>query len=369
MRNNIKVIDLFAGCGGFSTGFIKAGYTISKAVEFDANIAKIYSVNHKNTKLYVNDIGKINDANHFCNSEAEVIIGGPPCQGFSMAGARIRSNFVDDPRNYLFKQYLKVVKIVEPKVFIIENVKGILTMHDGKIFNEILKVFSDKGNFNGNRYYLHYKVIKAKEYGVPQKRERVIIVGSKDKDFDFDKLLIKTRKTIIKAYPHYFDDVNVWDAIGNLPKPTTDGKIVNPLPLSNYQKFLSSGGKYVFNHTMPKHSKVTKERMSKIKPGQNYTSLSENINSVHSGSYGRLIKTGYCPTITTRFDTPSGGGYTHPTQNRVITPREGARIQSFPDDFIFVGNKSIICKTIGNAVPPKIACFFGYFIKELLNER
>lgn len=362
----LDVIDLFAGCGGFSVGFKKAGFGVSKAVEFDSNIAKIYAENHNNTKLFVDDIGKINNSDNFSLNECPVIIGGPPCQGFSMAGARIRQSFVDDPRNYLFKQYLKVVQIVKPRFFIIENVKGILTMNNGDIFKEILNVFANPDNFGGDKYYLHYKVVKALEFGIPQKRERVIIIGSKNKDFDFEEILNIGINKVKKIYPHYFDKVTVWDAIGNLPDATEDGIVKNPKPLTDYQNYLKSDSDYLTNHTEQKHSAKTCARMKQIKPGENFTKLEENINSVHSGSYGRLKKDGVCPTITTRFDTPSGGCYTHPIFNRTITPREAARIQSFPDDFVFHGGKMVVCKTIGNAVPPKISYVFGVALKEIL---
>ena len=136
----IKVIDLFAGCGGFSCGFEKAGYNITSAVEFDKSIAKSYEVNHPKTKMIADDIKNVDNNNIFKKDDATIIIGGPPCQGFSMAGARIRKGFIDDPRNYLFKHYFNVVKIVRPKIFIIENVKGILTMKNGQVFNEIRKI-------------------------------------------------------------------------------------------------------------------------------------------------------------------------------------------------------------------------------------
>ena len=128
MEHKVNVIDLFAGCGGFSVGFERAGYNITKAVEFDKNIAASYSHNHVGTIMYANDIGTIADTKHFEKGEADVIIGGPPCQGFSMAGERIREKkaFINDPRNYLFRHYVEVVKIVRPKVFLLENVKGIL---------------------------------------------------------------------------------------------------------------------------------------------------------------------------------------------------------------------------------------------------
>lgn len=143
----IKTIDLFSGCGGFSCGFEKAGFEISTAVEFDKSIAMSYKHNHKKTKMIVDDIKNVDNNNVFKKNCAEVIIGGPPCQGFSMAGARIRNGFIDDPRNYLFKHYFNVVRIVNPKFFILENVKGILTLNDGRIFNEIKSVFENQEYF------------------------------------------------------------------------------------------------------------------------------------------------------------------------------------------------------------------------------
>lgn len=366
---NNKVIDLFAGVGGFSVGFEKAGFFATKAVEFDKQIAAIYEINHPNTELFIDDIGNINNSSNFSENEVDVIIGGPPCQGFSMAGARIRQNsFVDDPRNYLFKQYLKVVQIVKPKVFIIENVKGILSMNNGDIFKEIIKVFSDSENFGGDRYYLHYKVVKGVEFGIPQKRERVIIIGRKNADFDFEQYLELAKKAVLTKYPNFYDRVTLRDAISNLPEPSENGIVSNPSPESDYQKFLACSGATITNHNRFELTKKALDRVKQIKPGQNFTALKEEIHSVHSGSYGRLEWDGVAPTITTRFDTPSGGQFIHPSEDRMITPREAARIQSFPDDFVFEGTKSIVCKTIGNAVPPKIAYTFAFMVKELLKD-
>lgn len=361
----IKVIDLFAGCGGFSCGFEKAGYDIISAVEFDKNIAKSYEVNHPATKMIADDIKNVDNNNIFKKNDATVIIGGPPCQGFSMAGARIREGFIDDPRNYLFKHYFNVVKIVRPKIFIIENVKGILTMKGGQIFNEIKKIFEDPNNFEGKPYKIQYKVMKAKEYGIPQNRERTIMIGSLI-EFELEKEIIKTREYIKNIDKHFFDDVTVWQAISNLPEPTEDGKINIKRIENEYQRFLSSKSKKTYNHVVTKHSTVAIKRMEKIGINENFTVLDEKINTVHSGSYGRLNPNSIAPTITTRFDTPSGGRFIHPYRNRTITPREAARIQSFPDDFEFVGTKSCICKQIGNAVPPKLSYFLGTMIRRIL---
>lgn len=361
----IKVIDLFAGCGGFSCGFEKAGYDIISAIEFDKNIAKSYEVNHPKTKMIVDDIKNIDNNSIFKKNEATIIIGGPPCQGFSMAGARIRRGFIDDPRNYLFKHYFNIVKIVRPKIFIIENVKGILTMKNGQVFNEIKKIFEDPDNFEKKPYKIQYKVMNAKDYGIPQNRERTIIIGSLI-DFNLDEEINKTKEHIKEIDKNFFDNVTVWQAISNLPKPTEDGNIkINKIE-NNYQRFLSSRLGKTYNHIMTKHNSVAVRRMEKIGINENFKVLDEKIKTVHSGSYGRLDPDGIAPTITTRFDTPSGGRFIHPFENRTITPREAARIQSFPDDFEFIGTKSCICKQIGNAVPPKLSYFLGEMIRGIL---
>ena len=211
MEHKAKVIDLFAGCGGFSVGFEKAGFEIIKAVEFDKEIAKSYKYNHKHTIMYDCDIATIADKKHFCKNETDVIIGGPPCQGFSMAGERIRSKkaFIQDPRNYLFRHYLEVVKIVRPKVFLLENVKGILSKDKGAIFNEIVNAFGDPDNFEGDKYFLHYKVCKAVEFGIPQRRERVVIIGMLNKDFDIERIFAAAKNDILIIKPHFFDNVTL----------------------------------------------------------------------------------------------------------------------------------------------------------------
>lgn len=362
----MKIIDLFSGCGGLSLGFVQDGYTIKKAVEFDEGIAKTYKMNHSGVDVIVDDIKNIDQSGVFQRGDADVIIGGPPCQGFSMAGARIRDGFIDDPRNYLFKHYFNVVKTVKPQAFVMENVKGIMTMQGGKIFDEIIRLFTDAEMLDGEPYTLHYRVVKAIEFGIPQKRERMIIIGTRNSDFNFDELWEQTKQNILQEHPYYFDMVTVEDAIGNLRETTTDGAIINPTPITNYQRYLASTKNELTNHTKTKHSKVAVDRMHRIANGENFTVLEETINSVHSGSYGRLRWDEQAPTITTRFDTPAGGRFIHPTEDRTLSPREAARIQSFPDDFVFTGNKTSICKQIGNAVPPKISYFLAKLVRNII---
>lgn len=367
MKN--KVIDLFAGCGGFSTGFQQSGYKITKAVEIDKQIAETYSKNHQGTIVFNKDIGDIDNATFFKQEEADVIIGGPPCQGFSMAGSRIRTHsFIDDPRNYLFRHYVNIVKLVKPKVFLFENVKGIISMKEGKIFEEIISTLSKKENFEGIQYFLNYKILNCTEFGIPEKRERVIIIGSQKK-VDLEEIESIARQKILNNYPHFFDKVVIKDALEGLPEPNSSGIFLGNKYLNHYQEYLKGTFGNIYNHIATKHTTLALHRMNQIKSGQNYTVLNEHIKSVHSGAYGRMNMNEPSVTITTRFDTPSGGRFIHPTKNRTITAREAARIQSFPDDFIFYGSKSSICKQIGNAVPPKLAFYLANIVEEILNGR
>ncbi len=365
---NYRVIDLFAGCGGFSVGFEQAGFSIVKAVEYDKTIAKSYSHNHKGTILLSEDIGNVDNEFYFSRGESDVIIGGPPCQGFSMAGARIRNKntFIEDPRNYLFLHYVNIVRIVRPKVFVLENVKGILSKDNGAIFKEIVSTFSNPLFFNGDRYFLHYKVCRAVDYGVPQQRERVVVIGVLNYDYDIDAVFKETRNDIKRFDGHFFDPVSLRDAISDLSSPTKDGVVELQPCLSQYQEYLRKGCKTTNNHTASNHSSVAIMRMRRVKAGQNWQILKEDISSVHSGAYGRLAWDMPTMTITTRFDTPAGGRFIHPIENRTLTPREAARVQSFPDSFEFIGNKTIICKQIGNAVPPKMAYFLANVVKHLI---
>lgn len=358
----MNVIDLFSGCGGLSLGFLKYGYSVNKAVEFDKTIALSYKENHPNTDVIIDDIRNVDNSGVFSLHSADIIIGGPPCQGFSMAGARIREGFIDDSRNFLFKHYFNVVKCVKPKAFVFENVKGILTMKRGQIFKQILDIFADRKLLDGDYYNLSYKVVKASDYGIPQSRERVIIIGIKNSTLNVNDIWERTKNEILSEIPSFFNSVTIKDAIGNLPDETDDGIIKNPVPLSDYQKFLSCKKEFITNHNGTKHSKLAISRMSRVANGENFTILNENIKSVHSGSYGRLSWDSQAQTITTRFDTPSGGRFTHPDKNRTLTPREAARIQSFPDDYVFYGSRTSICKQIGNAVPPKLAYFLARVI-------
>lgn len=365
----MKLLDLFAGSGGFSEGFKKAGFNIKYAIEWDKNIAETYKNNNNNTIVYSDDIREIDKIKIFKNKKIDIVIGGPPCQGFSMSGSRNRKEFIDDERNYLFKHYYNLVKDIKPKIFVMENVKGIMSYNRGKIFEEITNLFNSIKDENGNNYKIYFKIFNAKNFGIPQDRERLIVFGI-SKEINLNSLIEKTKeKIILNTDINFFKNVSVWDAISDLPNETMNGKIRLEEVETNYQKYLRNKAKYTWNHKKTNHSSKIIERIKKIKINQNYKVLNEKIGSIHSGSYGRLDPKGISKTITTRFDTPSGGKFIHPFKNRTLTAREAARIQSFPDNFKFFGTKSSIQTQIGNAVPPKLSFFIAVLVKEILNEK
>lgn len=378
----MNVIDLFSGVGGFSTGFKKANYNIVLANEIDKTIAKSYKINHPETIMinkdikdfasnidqeiieYLKKVGpKQSSIYESYLNNIDVIIGGPPCQGFSMAGKRIRKNkeFIEDPRNYLFKYYFEVLKYFEPEFFVFENVQGLLNIKNGDILNEIISIFEDEKSFKNGKYNVDYYLVDTSKLGIPQKRKRLLIVGSKSYNINLKDELSKYIKE---------DVITLRDAISDLNYLNTGEGLIENIylndPLTQYQIERRKNSDILFNHVAPVHDENTLRKISLIKEGENFKNLPENerTKSVHSGAYGRMEWNKPSYTITTRFDTPSAGRVIHPDLNRALTPREAARIQSFDDDFIFIGNKTSIGKQIGNAVPPLL----GKIIAEILNK-
>ena len=335
------VIDLFAGVGGLSLGFEKAGFSIAIANEYDADIAAAYQFNHPKTKMIVGDITELDLEATFGPfiGKTDVIIGGPPCQGFSQKGMR---KSVLDPRNFLFKHYVRVVELVRPKYFVMENVPNLLTTEGGFFKKEIYALFKKLG------YQLESGVLNASDFGVPQNRRRAVIIG---------KLGGPAPKlpTKVKA------KVTIWDAISDLNfLQSGEGREESDYPFepqSSYQKMLRGDCSVLHNHKATRHSALALERLALIPPGAGKEVLppEHRTKSIYSGTWTRMKKDDISVTITTRFDTPSSGEFTHPFLNRAITVREAARIQSFPDSFVFLGNKCSQMKQVGNAVPPLLA--------------
>lgn len=336
-----KVIDLFAGVGGMSLGFKLADFDIVLANEFDESIATSYKHNHPETEVIVKDIAKISNKDVFSKYRAkiDVVIGGPPCQGFSQKGQR---KSINDDRNYLFQQFVEVMKYVQPKYFVMENVPNLLTAEKGYFKEEIISLFENIG------YKLSTCILNAADFGVPQNRRRAIIIGKAGAS-----PFIKLEKV--------HEKVSIWDAISDLCYlESGEGMECDTYKLpvnTTYQKLMRKESDKLFNHKATRHSNLALERLSMIPPNKGRESLPEEhlTKSIYSGTWSRMRKDDQSVTITTRFDTPSSGKFTHPHLDRAITVREAARIQSFPDTFRFLGTKSSQMKQVGNAVPPLLA--------------
>ncbi len=343
------VIDLFAGVGGLSLGFEQAGFDVVLANEYDPEIAAAYQTNHPAARMLVGDITALDLESTFGGhaGKIDVIIGGPPCQGFSQKGQR---KTIHDSRNFLFKYYVKVVDLVRPRYFVMENVPNLLTAEHGYFQREIAELF------NGMGYQLNMGVLNAADYGVPQTRRRAVIIGKRDGAPP--PLPEKTAQA-----------VTVWDAIGDLAYlKSGEGKMAQAYPAapaSEYAKELRGDMDVLYNHVATKHSKLALERLSLIPPncGKEVLPSEHLTKSIYSGTWCRMLRDDISVTITTRFDTPSSGRFTHPYLNRAITVREAARIQSFPDSFLFTGTKGSQMKQVGNAVPPRLAHAIAAVIK------
>lgn len=340
-----NVLDLFAGAGGFSAGLdkIKNMKTVV-AVDFDKYATETFEKNFKDAHVITGDLTKQEVKDEIINVSKErkvnMIVGGPPCQGFSLKGKNLG---FDDPRNFLFLEYFALVKEIKPEVFVIENVKNILNSENGYFKNQIIEKFSSLG------YIINFGVLNAKNFGVPESRERAIIIGSLTRSIDLPTGGVKP--------------VTVRDAISDLAylesgEGAFESDYIND-SLTPYQKKLR--GKKLYNHIATHHSKVALEKLAMIPPEGDKTSLPKELHGKQkfATTWSRLQWDTYSPTIDTRFDTPSNGRNSHPFLNRSITPREAARIQSFDDDFIFYGPKSAVCKQIGNAVPPLLGKAIG----------
>lgn len=352
IKNNMKVIDLFAGVGGMSLGFEQAGFEIVYANEYNESIANAYKKNHPGTVVDNRDIKDIdfNEVFKPYTGKIDVVVGGPPCQGFSQKGKRIG---LSDDRNFMFQQFLKVVKIVKPKFFVLENVPNILSSENGFFKDEIISTFKELG------YDIKSKVLKAENFGVPQKRRRAIFLG-KLGNLDFEIPEGNGETTSVK------------EALSDLPifksGEGSDSQQYRSAPNNSFQKIMRKNSKIVDNHFSTNHSKIALERLSCIKVGDTKEDLPKEhrTKSIHSGTWTRMNPDGFARTITTRFDTPSSGQFTLPDQDRCITVREAARLQSFPDSFIFAGTKSSQMLQVGNAVPPMLANEIAKAIKKHL---
>lgn len=335
------IIDLFCGCGGLSKGFEMAGYEVLAAIDMWDDAIKTFNHNHKKpvgqcadihdwTEEYLMELKKIGVVG---------IVGGPPCQGYSTVGTRD----VNDPRNHLYKEYCRIVETIMPEFFVIENVKGLTTLSGGAFKDDIIKRFSALG------YNVHYKILNAADYGVPQNRYRVFFVGTRNGNFKFpDALDYK---------------VTTKEALSDLPSFVADEKITEYLcnPETEYQKMMRQNNSVLMNHEGTAHTEQTKEIISMIKDGGSIRDLPRKFWEVrkYNKAFERMPSNGQSNTVDTGHRN-----YFHYSDNRIPSVRENARLQSFPDDFEILGSKTSQYKQIGNAVPPLLAYAVAKAIKQ-----
>lgn len=352
----MNVLDLFCGCGGLSLGFKQAGYKIIGGIDKDEDSIKTFNNNFPESINVCSDIldfDEIKIKKIFGKKSIDVIIGGPPCQGFSNANRWQKES--SDPRNKLFYEYLKFVEVLKPKVVVIENVRGILTKENGYAKNRINELVEKLG------YTINCEILNASDYGVPQNRYRAFFVAFKKKNYNkkFDFSSIKK-----------LDSVSVKDAIGELYKFETNKEefILKEKPTSNYRKYLRSRNGLVHNHQIVYPAAITQKRISYVQQGGNWEDIPQKLfanvrNNRHSSAYKRLDEKKCSVTIDTGN---AHSNYFHPLFNRIPTVREAARIQSFNDEFIFFGTRSSQYRQVGNAVPPLLSKALALTIKKLL---
>lgn len=352
--SKFTVIDLFSGAGGLSKGFLDAGFDVLLGIDNDAMALETFKLNHNGaTPLNIDlsdnrSIKLINESLN--NKEVDVIIAGPPCQGFSLTGPR---NF-DDERNKLYLAVIQTVKEFKPKAFIIENVPGMATLYKGEIQEEILKRFRRLG------YNIESKILCAADYGVPQIRKRLIFMGVR-KDIGNPSF----------PSPLFSPDeyITCRDAISDLPSRIEDiGDAIDSYSMeaqTEYQKSMRGSCEFLYNHVGTNHTKLVRDTIALVPEGGNYKDLPKGWGESRKFNEAWTRYDGNKPSKT--IDTGHRNHF-HYEYNRVPTVRENARLQSFPDTFVFLGTKTQQYRQVGNAVPPLLGYVLGKEILKIIGK-
>lgn len=338
--NKPTVVDLFCGAGGLSRGFLDAGFNVVLGIDSDDAALETFKKNHGQTEVMNLDLfdhENLNIAKDYLTEkhvEVDVLVGGPPCQGFSLAGPRN----VNDERNTLYTAMVKFAEMINPKIIVMENVPGLVTLYEGKAKNRIEEDFSNLG------YKMQTKILYAPEYGIPQTRKRVFFVGVKPElgNFEFPKPFLTE-----------VDYVTSEDAISDLPSLEDDmgeEEMEYPTePLTVYQEVMRKNSDFVYNHIGTQHIEKTIKMISMVPEGGNYKDLPSPYNTMYK--YNEALTRYHSKKPSNTINTGHRSHF-HYKYNRIPTVRESARLQSFTDDFIFYGNKTKQYAQVGNAVPP-----------------
>lgn len=403
MTEKYTFVDFFGAPGGLSLGFEMVGFKSIGALDIFKAGMETYQFNFPNSKILIEDIKKISVQDlkkefGVGKGDIDVVIGGPPCQGFSTIGrVKIASlaregiwdlnnhhpRFIDDPRNELYKEFVRMVNGLHPKIVVMENVPGMMSYRNGEIVREIIEDFTSIG------YRAKARVLNAVEYGVPQIRKRIFFIAVR-KDL---KVKVKWPKPthILKNsldkvkplfdYPGLKPAITVWEAIGDLPSPVPGRPKLadSPLeydrpPFSEYQKWARKGSKKVHNHITRQHNERDITVFKLMKEGEKWKDLPEDIrknygyrDDIFNDKFKKLKKDEPSWTVVAHL-YKDGYMYIHPVEPRTITVREAARLQSFPDTFIFKGSRTDQFKQVGNGVPSLLAKAVAESVRGMLED-
>jgi len=365
-RSKLKkynVVDLFCGVGGLTLGFDQTKrFNTIFANDVDSDMCKAYKLNFPNTVISDNSISNVDFKDIISKKKIDIVVGGPPCQAYSTSGKRL----LNDPRAVLFKEYFRAIKDLKPSLFIYENVKGLLSMGQGRLINEIKELFLSQG------YNLKLEVLNAADYGVPQIRERVFVIGVKQrKNFLFPKKTHHNNEgedLFKKTY------LTLEDAMSDLPQipVNSQSKTYIKEPQNNYQKLMRlKAPSALTEQESANHGKKLLNAIKFLPEGGLKKSIPKKYRpkSGYANSYGRLWWKRPSTTITRNFGTPSSARCVHPLIDRALTTREGARLQSFPDWFQFYGSRAKKNLQIGNAVPPLLANKIAKSVLQYLDKK
>ena len=361
-------VDLFAGAGGLAEGFRDAGFEICAATDFDEDCALTYQAAYPHESFLCAPIQDLS-ADHFLrlagvrSGELDCLIGGPPCQAFSVYN---HQRGFHDERSGLFREYLRLVEGLRPRTLVMENVTGITSVGAGRAVEEIHERLGKLG------YEIEHRILKAEEFGVPQERRRIFFLASRIGKIAWPE---PTHGPASKSKRPF---VTVWDAISDLPKlDICKGDEISRYPgpaESAYQRAIRRSSKFLTNHVAPYLAPINLERMKHIRPGGSWRDIPRHLLPAgmkkarlcdHTKRYGRLHPDGLACTILTKCDV-HWGAYIHPNQERSLTVREAARLQSFPDRMCFRGARFEQFRQVGNAVPPLLARAVARQVKRVI---
>jgi DNA (cytosine-5)-methyltransferase 1 len=388
-KTRLTFVDLFSGAGGLSCGLEHAGFSPLFGCEINPIYASTYQHNHPDVEFYTGDVRELSASTimrrlNLKKGELDLLAGGPPCQGFSI-NAPIRR--LEDHRNQLVTEYIRIAEALLPKALLIENVPGIISIGDGIVIKWIYERLEKLG------YTVKHRILFAGHYGVPQMRFRTIFLASRIGEVQFPFPTHKARavanftgakELCFNLLPleelHLKPQTTVMDAISDLPsivpgKSHISFDYLRP-PESEYQKTLREGSSSILNHHSAKLASINLDRLKHIPQGGSWRDIPHELlpaglkrarRSDHTKRYGRLRPDGLCSTVLTKCD-PHWGCFFHPDEDRTISVREAARIQSFPDKFEFLGNITQQYAQVGNAVPPALAEAIGHEIQKALKK-